>query len=97
MSKKFQVGDIVQIMTRDEFTATGHYASEYCAISCYGGIIAEVTGVRIPGCVLEPINIITNFDPDAQGILNIKEYTWRYDSLKPYEEHFAEDGFSNVF
>lgn len=81
--KHYEAGDVVEIVTPEEFRARGGSCTSDCAIAQYFGSICEVVKVTIPGVVLSPIKEVRNFQKESE--MPISHFAWSYPSVKRYK------------
>ena len=97
--RNYDVGDLVEIVTPNEFRERGGNCTDDCAIALYAGSVCEITTVCIPGVKLSPVRLIENF-PLKYPNQRIEEYSWNRMSIKRYEGDIKsenETDFDEVF
>lgn len=77
----FDVGDIVEIVTPEEYRSRGKTCTDDCAIAVYAGSICEVIRTERGATRVVPIKEVLNMAPGG-FILSISEYDWSDGALK---------------
>lgn len=93
-------GDVVRIISPEEYRELGCACSDDCAIAYYADSICSVDIVHDYGYKLTPITTVRNF-PLAKNptIEPIEYYMWDEMAIELYEEPLSNpnDGFIDVF
>ena len=95
----YEAGDLVEIITPDEYRERGGSCSDDCAIARFCGSICEVVRLTIPGLKLSPVKLVEHF-PQKYPNDSIEQYGWQYMSIKRYKGDFkseSEADFDLVF
>ena len=99
--RDYEIGDLVEIITTEEYRARGGTCTENCAIARFAGSVCEVVDINtnFHGFSLSPISIVENIPRDSR-YLPIERYTWQYRSIKRYDGDLkteTENDFDEVF
>ncbi len=95
----YEEGDLVEIITPDEYRERGGSCSDDCAIARFCGSICEVVRHTIPGVCISPIKLVEHFPPKYPDD-SIESYSWQYMSIKRYKgdvESESAVAFDSVF
>lgn len=96
--KEYKTGDIVEIVTPEEFRARGGSCTSDCAIAQYCGSVCEVVRENMAGLKLSPLAESKNFE--RAHSMPIEHYGWQYMSVKRYTGNLnleIEQDFDAVF
>lgn len=104
MDQDFKIGDIVEIVTPDEYRQRGGRCSDDCAIAQYAGSVCRVTDVSTKysdhRAYLAPISIVNNpISADGDNLL-IEDYCWHQIALRMADganPNIDEHEFDQVF
>ena len=93
-------GDVVRIISPEEYRELGGTCSDDCAIAYYADSICTVNIVHNYGYTLTPITTVRNFPLEVNPTIEpIEYYTWNNRAVELYEEPLSNpnDGFIDVF
>lgn len=95
---KFNIGDVVRIISTQELKDRGLNADPRCSFAYYSGSICKITSVCGKKYTLQPITVQTNFTGDFAPIDNRMlwlEETLEFYTLQEYET-ISDDEFDKI-
>ena len=98
--RSYKCGDIVEIVTPQEYRGRGGSCTDKCAIARFCGSICEVVRDNVYGYTLSPIKVVENFPPEHEVDKNISTFSWKPMSLKIHDYAIDESfdlAFDTVF
>ena len=96
--KAYKSGDIVEIVSKEEYRARGGTCSDGCAIDRYAGSVCEVVSAPEHGDVVRLATIVLkeNLPPDCYS-RKIEGYIWHCRCVKRHIDEDSENAFDEVF
>ena len=94
----FQPGDIVEIVTPQEYRERGGRCTDDCAIAYYAGSTGRITNVYAAEgrAEISPITVVRNHHVDYTRDMTVADYRWHLRALKMHDEP-VDPGFELAF
>ena len=101
MVRRFDDGDVVRIISPEEYRRRGGLFTNGCGFVLYAGSICEIAGgTQGGGYRLHPIEKKMNIEYDPKHHWDIESYGWGEQQLEPCEDprgYVDETDFCDIF